>query len=190
LHSEIDLLRSKAVFDVRRAGLNISLQLQGNTLETTGYKLTLSEDHIKTFLKASLKHYAGALAPRGETILEDRLLMAANLVYHQQYGQDEKGSARPVVPELAKLVPEIEKNADDGLVNSLFAVRAPDLKNPAQNLLCLSVNEEGVYTLALNRPSEQTGLWPLKKNVLMLGATVMHMPDFYLHFLDLMGPIL
>lgn len=190
LSSEIDSAEAKATVDVRQGGLGLTLCLQNNELATTGYEFTLSKDHLKAFLKASLRHYAGALAPRGQTILEDRLIVAANLIYHQQFAPDEESTSRPPIPERARLVSEIEMNSDADFADVLLAVRVPDPENTERDLLHLSVNEAGVYTLVLKPPGEHKGLWPLKKNVLMLGATVMHAPGFYPHFLDLMGLVL
>lgn len=189
LRCEIDLSQSTAELEVQRSGLKIALQLQSDTPDTVGYELTLSEDHVKAFLKASLRHYTGALAPRGKTIREDRLFIAANLIYHQQYGGGDQSLPRLPIPECARLVPEIEKNADPDLVDAILAVRTTNPEAPRQDLLRLSVNDTGIYTLVLNRSLGQHGLWPLKSNVLMLGATIMRPPGFYPHFLDLMGII-
>lgn len=114
LKIDVDRKKEQAKLTLEENGLSLSLLWGQNQVGVEKYEFTVSPQRLKDFLFASLAHYDGVDAELLQG--DDLLLLAANLMFHQQFVLDAK-----------------EKDKQDTETNYDFQGYATKV-NPAENL--------------------------------------------------------
>lgn len=189
---ESDANAKRAKLRFTENGLETGMAIGRDFVRTTDYVIRADASGLQDFIFASLKYYEGVdgnlLKPDGV------MLLAANLIYHQQFAMESDDALPFTWPNAAQS--ELWGGADadaalrdgtaflDGYLERAF-VPSSDGSAPLVEIRRLLDNS---FEIFIRRPADHGDLMPLKENVLLIAARAMN-PGLLPRGADLMAKI-
>lgn len=182
---DLDASAKTARLRLDENALSTGLRVANDVVTTTDYKIRTDEAGIRDFIVASARHYVGEI-PLEMTGFNGDLLLAASLIYQQQFAANPAGTQGQGFERQAQsqaLGEDFEAAFTAGYMERVFV---PRFDAPDGAAVVIRRMMDRSIEIAIHNPG--SGALPLKGNVLMLAARAM-MPDRFSSFMDLMAGV-